>query len=194
MRQFKKSESGVLTIQFMMALILIMFFIVSFLGLSLTLTYASLTQYLTYSAARRQFLAGTGAEKYDEVKGVLPGGWFEISDPSFGFNHGGSRDSYRNQEDNHAGARHLFYGARVTFKSNIAKFKMPALTGATDLGLNTTIGSYLGKEVSGQDCQNFFQTVVNRNSAQMISREYREMSTMPGFSGNLEFKSDNGCE
>ena len=192
MRQFKKSESGVLTIQFMMAFVVIMFFIVSFLGLSLTLTYASLTQYVTYSAARKQFLAGpaAGKNKYNEIsRRVLPGGWFDIEKPEdFGV-HG----KYVSPKPRRPAARNLFYGVWVNFKSKITQFKIPGMTqqGWDEEQLDTTIGSYLGREVSAQDCQNFFQTVSQFN---MKNSEYGYNGDMPGFeTGTLVFKSDNGC-
>ena len=199
MRRFKKSERGVLTIQFMIALILVMFFIISFLGLSLTLTYASLTQYLTYSAARSHFLAGDGIQKYSDKRRKLFGvaftgssDWFEISAARAEFNDRGGEYTHSPPPSSGrgGGARRLFYGVWVTFTSKITQFKVPFLTDTLSPGLSATIGSYLGKEVSSSDCGNFFQE-VNRE-APYFFRDYN--GEMHQFNrDDFKFESDNGC-
>ena len=68
MRKFKKSERGVLTVQFLIVIVLVLFFVVSFFGLTMTLAYSSLTQYLTYASARKMSLGGPlGRDQQEDV-------------------------------------------------------------------------------------------------------------------------------
>ena len=197
MKKFKKSERGVLTVQFMVAIVLVLFFVVSFLGLTMTLAYSSLTQYLTYASARKLSLGGlskgdqvdAGKSKYQAVRqGIFgnsfqPGGtdWFGIpQEAQVGLN-----SAYSGQEGGGSGlpgARNLFYGAFVSFQSNISNFTVPFLTDETSEDLDTTVGSYLGREPSKAECKNFLST-----------------APFPNYPGNMPqrsltpFFSDNGC-
>ena len=165
----KKSSQGFLTVQFMLALVFIMFFIVSFLGLALTLVHASLTQYLTYSSARKLALADetkfsqedAGKNKYQIIRQGLfntafqssaSSDWFYISDAGIGPN-----PNYSSQESSSPGARRLFFGSYVEFKSKITNFQVPLWTDKTSGDLETSIGSYMGREPSREECMNFFQ-------------------------------------
>ena len=165
----KKSSQGFLTVQFMLALVFIMFFIVSFLGLALTLVHASLTQYLTYSSARKLALGDetkfsqkdAAKNKYLSIRQGLfntafqssaSSDWFYISDAGIGLN-----PNYSDQDD---GARRLFFGSNVEFKSKITNFQVPLWTDKTSGDLETYIGSYLGREPSREECENFFQNLA----------------------------------
>ena len=49
----KALNQGIITIPFLLVLIIILFFILSFLQLALVLTHVSVTQYMSYSTARK---------------------------------------------------------------------------------------------------------------------------------------------
>ena len=198
-KKTKTSEKGFLTVQFMIALMISLFFIISFLGLTLTLTHSSLTQYLTYSAARKTALGGKtageqkdkGKEKYQQLRnkffgGAFQGGgsdWFVISrDTEMGFN-----PAYNRQEDGRPGARRLFYGSFVEFKSNITNFQIPGLTSADSGDLKTPVGSYLGREPSEKECDDYFQHPNTKN----VLRDYE--TALGGRLSLTNFFTDNGC-
>lgn len=200
MRKFKKSERGVLTVQFMVAIVLVLFFIVSFLGLTMTLTYSSLTQYLTYASARKLSLGGrskghqvdAGKLKYQTIRqGIFgssfqPGGtdWFAIPEAQLEFN-----SAYSGQEatTSSPGARRLFYGTYVfPFQSNISNFTVPFLTGETSGDLITTVGSYLGREPSINECEDFLSTAKTLFPLSKYPGNMPQRSLTPFF-------SDNGC-
>ena len=203
MKKFKKSSQGFLTVQFMLALVFIMFFIVSFLGLALTLVHASLTQYLTYSSARKLALGGetkssqkdAGKNKYTTIRQDLfntafqtssGSDWFYISDAGIGPN-----PNYSNQESSDPGARRLFFGSYVEFKSNVTNFAVPLWTDKTSGDLETSIGSYMGREPSREECKNFFQ-----NSTIPIGTSDGYPSVIGGQTVtpiHFENFSDNGC-
>lgn len=195
MKKFKKSERGVLTVQFMVVIVLVLFFVISFFGLTMTLVYSSLTQYLTYASARKLSLGGpnkdqqeiVGKLKYQTIRQGLfgsafqPGGtdWFGIpNEAEVGFN-----TAYSDQESGMPGARRLFYGSFVLFQSNISNFTVPFLTDKDGGDLNTTVGSYLGREPSKEECENFLST------APFPTSEYSGVSSF----SPTPFFSDNGC-
>lgn len=198
-KKIENSEKGFLTVQFMIALMISLFFIISFLGLTLTLTHSSLTQYLTYVAARKTALGGKtagdqedkGKEKYKQLRDKFFGSsfqsggsdWFVISsDTEMGFN-----PAYNSQEDGRPGARRLFYGSFVEFKSNITNFQIPGLTSEESGDLKTPVGSYLGREPSEKECDDYFLHPNTKN-------RLKDYETALG--GRLQltnFFTDNGC-
>ena len=157
------NERGVITLQFLIVLIIVLFFIFSFLGLSLTLVNGSAVQYLTYSSARKLSLGDTTLdaqqeqaelqysklrEKLFKDKYVSAQDWFQISaTPRLGFN-----ESYTSIDRSY---RYMFYGASAKFLSIRTNFKIPFLTDEDDGELSTTISSYLGREVTKAECENF---------------------------------------
>ena len=163
-----KNQRGVIAFQFLIVLIIIFIFILSFFGLALSLVNGSAVQYLTYSSARALSLGGPTFEdqeqhaktQYAQLRNKMFGGkwkssgeWFSISTaPTLGMNYRYEDHSYRK----------MFYGAYASFISNRTNFKIPFLTDEDDGKLNTTIGSYLGREVSQKECQEFHQKRVDK--------------------------------
>jgi len=194
MGPLNKNQKGVITIQFLIVLIIILFFIMSFLGLSLTLVKGSIVQYLTYSSARSLSLGNESLAaqtdyaklKYASLREKLfsnkyqsSGEWFFVpAVPEIGFN-----ENYTDRS-----LRKMFYGAFVSFISTRTNFKIPFLTDQEDGELHTTIGSYLGREVSEQECEAF-----NNQRMRHICAIYAPRIG-GGACGNLQpTPSDNGC-
>ena len=189
--QSKKTERGLVTIPFLIAFIIVMFLILSFFRLTLTLTYASVVQYITYASARRLSLGdeskdaqkSNGGEKYSQLKSKLlkQNTWFDVPDsPQIDFN-----PDYTESGKQH---RNLFYGVFVSFTSNLISFRIPLLAEDGDQGLTTTIGSYMGREPSQDECNNF-NTEKKQKIQTLIQSNY------PGISLTISFPvaSDNGC-
>ena len=183
-----KNEDGVVAIQFLFVLIISMFFLLSFFGLCLTLTVGSSVQYLTYSTSRALLLADENPStqqerariKYQELRAQFfkdkfnsDTEWFNIPNQvETGFN-----SSY----DESGNFRNMFYGAYINFKSTLTNFKIPLLTDADDGELNTTVGSYLGREPSQTECEQF------------SAKRQGELCGMYGFPCAGNTPTDNGC-
>ena len=203
LKKFKKSAQGFLTVQFMIAFIFIMFFIISFLGLALTLVHASLTQYLTYSSARKNALGGesigaqkdAGEQRYQDIreglfKGSHLGGsdWFVIpTEATIGEN------TQYSEKSRPVAGLHLFYGSHLTFKSNVINFQIPSLTDSSDetnRNLETTVGSYLGREPSREECEGFLtgSELPIGNDPDKYPAKIGGQELSP-----TKFFSDNGC-
>ena len=188
-RRLKKGRKGFVTLPFLIAFVIVMFLILSFFRLTLTLTYVSVAQYITYASARRLSLGdqdkGTqidkGEEKYNSLKSKLlqTGQWFELSNFQTGL-----RNDYTGAE---TGYRNLFYGASVSFTSNLISFRIPFLAEDGDQGLTAVIGSYLGREPSAQECRNFNDERKGKLQY-LIQEKY-------GLTVDIEHsvESDNGC-
>ena len=165
-------KKGFVTIQFLLAFIIVMFFVQSFLGLSLTLTHGTLVQYISYSSARKLSLGSTnksiqiqGAEdKYEELRETFfkqnykesSGEWFSIPRS---VDVGDFNNDY---EDSPQHYRLMFYGASVPFTSRVFNFQVPFITNGAKQDLKTTIASYLGREPSQGECEVFFRQVKNK--------------------------------
>lgn len=175
-----KHQKGVITLQFLIVLILVLFFIISFFGLSMTLIHGSVVQYLTYSTARKLSLGAINVSEgqayesarahYSQLRGKLfrrgqftqDTHWFQFPadldvNRNLGFNDTYSDHSYRQ----------MFYGVQVSFYSSRTNFKIPFLTDANQGELSTVIASYLGREPSTKECETF-----NREREQKICDLY----------------------
>ena len=186
---------GFITIQFLIAFLIVMFFVLSFLGLSLTLTHATLVQYITYSSARKLSLGdrdiniqrSEAEQKYASLRETFfksnykEGGtdWFSIPmTPTLGFN-----TSY--DEDSSGYYRNMFYGVYVPFVSRIFNFQFPLITNSEKRNLETEVASYLGREPSENECLYFFDNLKNK-----VCNFYGGVVQA---CGSLKVESNNGC-
>lgn len=216
-KEYKKNmhflaHGGMVTIPFLLVLAIILFFILSFFGLAMTLAHVSITQYMSYSTARKLSLGGdTGAQQgqsavdhYKELRDQFfnpnahvggPGQWFLIEKEIHGTSKlGHSRIGYlKGYPDSHFMAssphdpRGMFYGAGVKFESNIVRLRIPFLIkGPASGSYRARIISFLGREPSKAECEDF-----NGKRGLEIKSDY---STLSGFDTSL-FSSggDNGC-
>lgn len=172
MRRFALgNERGFLTVDFIFTVVLIFGMMAILFVFSLTLTVASLTQYITFATARN-YQAGhldqahqeqLAQAKYKQLiknKTFAPffkNGWFELSkQPDVGdisqviqgYQSGGPNDP------------NLFWGAGTHFTAMILDFKIPGFGSTapgdqTGKGFNTYMGSYLGREVTQDECMKF---------------------------------------
>ena len=148
-KEYLKNEKGIITISFLFVLILSLAFLLSFFGLCLTLATGSITQYLTYSTARKLSLSdisfseqeSQAQEQYQILRSKIfnnPGTWFNIPDQAeLGMN--------QEYEDDPQARRQMFYGAWVLFSSTLSNFQIPFLSDEKGGNLETIIGAYLGK-------------------------------------------------
>ena len=190
----KAASRGSVSIQFLLVLIIIMPFILSFFQLCVTLAMGSATQYLTYATARSLSLGGKNESdqetyakaQYDKLirqdklfgKSIGSSKWFAITGLKLKNKAAGGRSSGIDRE--------LFYGAAVEFQSHVAGLHLRFLTKdpPPPRGLTANIGSYLGREPSTDECESFIE-----NRANEICRLYKTSCDL-----NLYDKvADNGC-
>ncbi len=164
-----RDQRGFMTMDFIFAIVLIMGFWMLLFAISMTLTTASVVQYVTFSAARNYFAAHASPtmqvekaeQKYREliengvIRPLVKNGWFEIYDqPSVG-NIAEQRPGYDTTMSNQ------YFGVGTNFTARILDFKIPFF-GSTDpegdgtgQGFQTFLASFLGREPTAQECWKF---------------------------------------
>ena len=207
-----KNNKGILTLSFLLVLVIIFFFFLAFFSLVMTFAHVSVSQYMSYSAARRLSLAGEdkqrqkeqAKEQYEKLRAWFfepsahagnPGDWFNIPQTidvgsSLGFVPPGTFPGEGGTD------RNMFYGASFVFTSYITKFQIPSLMEKGNFSsINANIRSFLGREPSKDECQNNF----NKERGNKIRDKYSSVPNfgafVPYFNVNVvnEVEDDNGC-
>ena len=195
-----QSESGMITLDFIFAFVLVMGFTQILFAMSLTLTVAEVTQYVTFASARSYVGSHIDPNTQKEVaqqkwnqlvnsqtlRPLYNGNWFELSsEPMIGHI---SRDfirEYYTEPD-----FDYFHGTATLFTAKMLDFHIPFWGSTTDegddrgAGFKTTLGSYLGREVSVQECTSF------------AAQRYQAIQNLGSYSGggnNYIPMEDNGC-
>lgn len=161
-----QDESGILTLDFIFAIVLIFGFTGILFAFALTFTAAEVAQYVTFASARAYHAANKnsddqkiiGEQKFEElVRGnnaklgfLFANGWFELGDIEIGdFN-----DEFNEDPGNDSDT---FVGARATLIAHILQFNIPIFGGTTTEELGAEVSSYLMREPTEEECQSFVQ-------------------------------------
>ena len=204
----RKQNKGIVTIPFLLVLIIILFFTLSLFGLAMTFVHISVSQYMSYSTARKLFLAddSEGDQKemslrhYSRLRKQFfssnahtgkQGDWFSIEAPSLS----GRRSFLGVLPGKYIPEFGLykapFYGVGFEFSSNITKFQIPGLVKEEkSVGFPALISSFLGKEPSKEDCIEHNQKILD-----FICDEYPCGDVgIGGLVGEIAIPhGDNGC-
>lgn len=168
--QLLQNERGILTLDFIFALMIGMGFTIVFFALTLTLSLVEVTQYMSYAVTRTSWAAhetrslqiDIGNRKYDELrqrpvfKTIFGQGWFRLpARPDFGDMYRGFNDEYEADpnEDNAT-----FIGARIRIEAKILDLSFPML-GKSKQNPETgfaNIQTFLGREVTTTECREQF--------------------------------------
>ncbi len=195
-----KNSDGILTVDYLFAIVLAMGFMVILFSLSMTLTMVDVVQYMTFSSARVYSVANVNEAKsienakekfsqlytdprvrsmFDKTK------WFVLSEPEYG--------DLTNIYQPTNPSRNTFYGVSVGMNAKMLDIKIP-FYGSTSTkndgqGFSTNIHTFLGREPSTEECQIFsgkrLEWLINE-------RGYNH----PDLRNNLQnYKNitDNGC-
>lgn len=159
-----KNQRGLLTLDFIFATIMMFAFSAVLFAFSITFTSIEIAQYATFASARAYFAAHKnedeqqrlGREKFDALvkdrQAILGtfyrNNWFELGDVeirdfSDEFNQAAGQDS------------DTFVGARTTLVAKILQLKFPLLGSTTEDDLSTQVSSYLMREPTEEECQDF---------------------------------------
>ena len=199
-KYFILSCKGSLTVQFLLGFILILSFVMLFTVMTFTLAVSEVTQYITYSASRALFLShGSKAyqqkaamDRYDalisspHLSKFFQTNLFEITQASdlssegLGLNR---RFSVSSGEPN------MFYGVWTKFIPKV--LELDTLWGSTEEDaafFETVVGSYLGREPTITECEQF-----NQKRWDFISDEHGGIPSAVDPSGHYKVFHDNGC-
>lgn len=165
-----RNERGLITVDFMFALVLITGFTALMFVLSFSLSIASVTQYLTFAAARNFAVAHLDQEqqaqraqmKYQELlnsavlRPLYTNGWFSVDDQ---LTVGDQTQAVAGFGQN--SAVNPFWGAGTNFTARILDFNIPFFGSTTDngdgkgSGFKSYLSSSLGREPTTAECIQF---------------------------------------
>lgn len=166
-----KNQRGIITVDFVFAMVLILGLSAMLFVMTFTLSIASLTQYVTFAAARNYFPAHVTKDKQEQraqakfkellnhavFKPLFKNGWYEVdADPNVG-------DHTKVIPGLEAATQGVnqFWGVGTTFIARVLDFNIPffgstAPEGTGDgEGFAAYIGSYLGREPTTEECKEF---------------------------------------
>lgn len=187
------NERGTTTLDFVFALLMAFGFSVIFFSLAMALSFVEVTQYIAFASSRAYYAAhesvalqtDLGNRKYEELletpifKRMFTMGWFKLSSPQFG-----SFDADYPVPDD----RSIYTGVRLPMDAEILRLQLPFL-GATSTNNSTgraVVNSYLGREVSTEECRDNFNR-MRANYIRQLHGSYQQTPTM------AFLITDNGC-
>lgn len=161
-----KNKSGNLVLDFVFAITLVLGVSTVIFLLSFSLSIVEVVQYIAFASSRNYFASdfseetqAARAEKKFEllindpvVKNLFgPQSWFQVK-------YLGSKDyreEYQDGED--SGQPTYFVGSKIEFTASVLDFEVPFYGSTTPDGggYKTNINSFLGREPSAQECENF---------------------------------------
>lgn len=196
-----RNERGILTVDFMFAMVLILGLSGLLFVLCFSLSVASVTQYVTFAAARnyttahitQQLQVDKANQKYEELvnhkalKPLYTNGWYTVdARPGIG-DHTQLVPGFQEATD----GVNKFWGVSTDFTAKVLSFTIPFFgsTAPDDdgsgEGFKTRLGSYLGREPTTEECLNF--TAARWNAIKNLNAGY-------GTQGGAYFpQTDDGC-
>ncbi len=208
------NNSGLITIDYLFALVLVSGFSFILFAMSLSLSMVEVVQYMTFASARTFFAGGMNEEQQrtdailkfqdlqqsETLQPLLSSGWFEVGVGGFSkkLTVGSDLPAMKPELKDYAQDpnSNLFTGAVVWFTANVLDFNIPFygstvnddMRGGSEFG--AYIGSYLGREVTQEECEN------------MIVDRWEKIKQLPT-GGNAPYTqvqddsyvamADNGC-
>lgn len=166
-----KNQRGMITVDFLFAIVLIMGFTTLLFVMTFTLSVASVVQYVTFAAARtygvahldRALQEERGQAKYRELtrhpvlRPLFSNGWYKVNPEANVGDHTEIITEYQEA----ASEKNQFWGVGTDFVAMVLDFQIP-FYGSTapdgdgsGSGFKTYMGSYLGREPTAAECINF---------------------------------------
>ncbi len=201
-----RNERGLLTIDFMFSMVLILGLSALLFVLTFTLSIASVTQYITFAAARNYVVAHIdqatqrtrAVAKYKELtsnavfKPLFNNGWYKVdAEPNVG-----DHTEIIPEFAEAAREKNRFWGVGTSFTAAVLEFKIP-LYGSTlpegdgtGSGFKTYMGSYLGREPTSEECMAI--VTARWNAIRNLSSSGGASYSSAG-SGTYYPMADDGC-
>ena len=202
MKKQKKNNQGIITIPFLLVLVIVLFFTLSFLMLAMTLAHVTVTQYMTYSSARKFSLAGESPSiqldgavlHYETLRGRFfkpdahtgkTGDWFFIQEKLVD-----TEQQYSIQGDYpESTPKKRFYGINTRFQTLALNLKIPFLIKNDSDQINepVRVSSFLRREPSQAECKDF-----HKDKREKIKDKCSPANCLH-IKEPEEFEGDNGC-
>jgi hypothetical protein len=163
-RNILKNQKGMLTLDFIFASIMMFTFSAILFRFAITFVVVEITQYATFASARSFFAAHknedeqrrVGQEKFEKLlrdpNSVLGNffrnDWFEIGDVEL-------KDFSAEFAQTAGEDSDTFVGARANLVAKVLSMNIPLLGSTTDDDLGTQVSSYLMREPTEKECEDF---------------------------------------
>lgn len=201
-----KNNNGIITLDFLFAFVLVMGFSGILFSLTMTLTVAEITQYITFASARQYSIShineaeqrNVAYEKYQKLvsnpvfASFYNNDWFEINQQNVTI--GDHADIYPEYGNQPLGIN-LFQGTGTKFIAKMLDFHIPFFGSTSNSdkggGFETYIGSYLSREPTYAECWRF-----NNRRWEAIKQLNQNGTSQYDQAGNNNAYlaiSDNGC-
>ncbi|MDC0980322.1 hypothetical protein OAQ84_01160 [Bdellovibrionales bacterium] len=193
-----RSESGMITLDYLFAFCLVMGFTAILFSLTFTLSVAEITQYITFASARSYYGShisivtqkNLGKEKYLQLVGhpvfkpLYSNGWFTVDSEV-------EPDDYSSIYGENP--KSIFHGVRVSFLASVLDFNIPFFGSTSssetkDSGFTAHIGSYLGREPTINECILLF-SAQRWKKIRNLHKNYSQASLTDKYT----VITDNGC-
>ena len=180
------NQKGTLSVDFLFTFSVSILLVVFFLMVSLTFSLMETAQYIAFKTSRIYFIGNASVDVHEQTAlnefnrlnnqffkpGTVMKNWFELT-----VGRGVADEGDRNTE------RNLFVGTHLLFISKVLGLKIPFLRESQE-PVQFEIASYLGREPSQAECEQFKQ-----RKFQVLSSIYNSLSNVPlNF-----FRQGNGC-
>jgi hypothetical protein len=203
-----KNSRGIMTAEFIFAMVLAAGLCIVLFGLTFTLSMAEVAQYIAFSAARAHSAAHVdqakqsqmGKDKFNELINTTAlkplfnkpgGGWFKLE--SFEIRGGGQEGNFNSDYSiGRTSDRVVQVGVRFKFVTNLLNLRIPCLGRTTEDGepLSATVTGFLLREPTHAECWN--GQVKQRYSAILnLDPRYKVL----GSAGQNQYvpMEDSGC-
>ncbi len=193
MKKPNLGQAGFITLDFVIAFVLVFTFTVLLFAITLTFSAVEIAQYMTFAAARSYYAANIseaeqlnqGQAKFAElqnanyIKPLFHGGWYSLTN----FTIQNFNSEFPAQNDTK-----IFIGARVLFSADVLNFQVPFF-GSTNSKetFSANISSYLTREPSSDECTQF-----NTQRVQKIKQVYSN-GPIGDLGSGYYLITDNGC-
>lgn len=201
-----RNERGILTLDFIFALMLGMGFTLVFFALTLTLSLVEVTQYISFAVARTSWAAhetrslqmAVGNQKYAELleipvfRSLFGQGWFRLpAQPNYGSPTDGFNAEYQVKPGDDSAT---FFGVRLQIEARILDISMPML-GKSKTQSSTGVANvqtFLGREVTTTECRENFNR-ARWTAIQGLDSIYATASSHGANPAAVGLITDNGC-
>lgn len=159
-----KSQKGILTLDFLFAMIMMFTFTAILFAFSITFTAVEIAQYATFAASRTYFAAHKDADaqksaaekKFNDLvlannaplATLFKNGWFTLTPVKLD-------DFNREYSSDPDGDSDTFVGARTTLVAKILQMRFPLLGSTGDEDFSADVNSFLMREPTVEECRAF---------------------------------------
>ncbi len=201
------AQSGIITLDFMFAIVIVFGISGIFFALTYTLTVVELTQYIVFSTARAHSAGNltidsqiaAAKSKYTSlvtnplIKSIYRNGWFELAAPDaleIRSGAGGQGQPSFSSDYSNGANRPSFSGVRTILNAKIMHFKIP-FVGATspeDDSFKTKVLTIMLREPSQAECKSFMverREAIRNLDPRFLNYPKKQEAFIP--------MEDNGC-